>query len=182
MPEYVIAYWKDIPSSVEVGQGDGIVRIRLSSRFQRLIDTVAMQQGLTSSEAYLAHWEKRFEGTRTGEPREVARDIVSELEAQFDDIRLRHRKTEHVIVYWKDIPSVVEAGKGDEAVRVPLSGRFQKLIDAVAMQQGITSTDDYLNHWEKRSGGIRAGEPLEVAEEVAGELENQFDRIRARYG
>lgn len=90
MPECVVVYWKDIPGSVEVGQGDGIVRMPLSSRFQRLIDTVAMQQGLTSDDAYLAHWEKRSEGTRTGEPREIAREIVSELEDQFERIRARY--------------------------------------------------------------------------------------------
>lgn len=89
--------------------------------------------------------------------------------------------TEYTIVYWKDIPGTVEAGEGDAVVRVPLSSRFQELIDAVAMQQGLTNSDEYLALWEKRSGGTRPGEPREVVEEVAAELEKQFDQIRLRY-
>ncbi len=86
--------------------------------------------------------------------------------------------TEYIVVYWKDVPSSVQAGEGDDAVRLPLSARFQQLIDIVAMRQGLTSSVDYLAHWEKRHGGSRPGPPSEVAAEVAGELEAQFDEIR----
>ncbi len=37
------------------------------------------------------------------------------------------------ILYWKDIPSVVEATDGDSTKKVLLSQRFQDLIDLVAM-------------------------------------------------
>ena len=90
--------------------------------------------------------------------------------------------TEYRIAYWKDIPSTVEAGEGDAVVRIPLGARFQELINVVAMQQGLTNTDDYLAQWEKRSAGTRPGGPREVAEEVAAELEGQFEQIRVRCG
>ena len=37
------------------------------------------------------------------------------------------------IVYWQDIPSLVQATEGSEKVKLELSERFQLLIDAVAM-------------------------------------------------
>jgi len=86
----------------------------------------------------------------------------------------------YVIVYWRDIPSSVEAGEGDAAVRIPLSPRFQELIDAVAMEQGLTGTDEYLGQWEKRPGGVRPGGPRDVAAAVAAELEKEYFQIRAR--
>ena len=63
-----------------------------------------------------------------------------------------------------------------------IAARFQELIDVVAMQRGLTNTDDYLAQWEKRSAGTRPGGPREVAEEVAAELEGQFEQIRVRCG
>lgn len=86
----------------------------------------------------------------------------------------------YVVVYWKDIPASVEAGEGNAAVRVALSPRFQELIDAVAMEQGLTGTDEYLGQWEKRPGGARPGEPRDVATAVAAELEKEYFQIRAR--
>ena len=52
------------------------------------------------------------------------------------------------VLYWKDIPSVVEATDTDGSVKVQLSDRFQMLIDAVAMQLGMAGTDAYLEQWE----------------------------------
>ena len=184
MPEYVIAYWKDIPSSVEVGQGGWDCTDTPQLALPKAYRHGGHEAGSDEQRSVFGPLGKTVRGAHERASRvKWQGDIVSELEAQFDDIRLPASEDRaQSLSTGRTYPPVVEAGKGDEAVRVPLSGRFQKLIDAVAMQQGITSTDDYLNHWEKRSGGIRAGEPLEVAEEVAGELENQFDRIRARYG
>ena len=35
------------------------------------------------------------------------------------------------IIQWRDLPSLVEATDGDHTVRIPLSQRFQDLIDAL---------------------------------------------------
>ena len=35
------------------------------------------------------------------------------------------------IIQWRDLPSLVEAMDGEHTVRVPLSQRFQDLIDAL---------------------------------------------------
>ena len=75
------------------------------------------------------------------------------------------------IIQWRDLPSLVEAEEGGETVRVPLSQRFQDLIDAVAMREGATESEAYLAGWApgpetERSGGAEA-----VAQTVAAELE-----------
>jgi hypothetical protein len=83
------------------------------------------------------------------------------------------------IAYWRQIPSQVDAFDDAERYRRPLSGRFQELIDTVAMREGLTGTDAYLEQW--RAGPIlsRDGSAREVAEIVAGDLESRFDEIRS---
>ena len=85
---------------------------------------------------------------------------------------------EYRITYWHDIPCQVDAFCGAERARVQLGGRFQALIDAAAMRDGVVGTDAYLEGW--RTGPVisRTGTPREVAEAVAADLEAQFDRIR----
>ncbi len=83
------------------------------------------------------------------------------------------------ITYWQTIPSQVEAFEGPERVRRLLGPRFQELIDAAAMRQGLTGTDAYLDGWRTGPVLARAGAPGDVAETVAAELEAQFEAIRA---
>ena len=83
------------------------------------------------------------------------------------------------ITYWKDIPTQVEAFEGLERVRKPLSARFQELIDAAAMRQGLIETDAYLEAWRLGPAMTREGTPQEVAAAVIAELEARFEEIRA---
>ncbi len=53
-----IIQWRDLPSLVEAEEGGETVRVQLSQRFQDLIDAVAMREGATESEAYLAGWAR----------------------------------------------------------------------------------------------------------------------------
>jgi hypothetical protein len=84
------------------------------------------------------------------------------------------------IVSWKDIPSLVEASEGDRIVRVPLSQRFQDLIDAVAMREGATETEAYLEGWIPGPEAERPGSPEVVAAQVAAELEAGFQELAQR--
>jgi hypothetical protein len=81
------------------------------------------------------------------------------------------------IVHWKEIPSLVEAVEGEEAARVQLSQRFQDLIDALAMREGATESDAYLDGWEQGPEQDRPGSALAVAQAVAGELEEGFQTL-----
>ena len=67
------------------------------------------------------------------------------------------------IIQWRDLPALVEAEEGGDTVRVPLSQRFQDLIDAVAMREGGSESEAYLEGWApgpeiERSGGAEAAE------------------------
>jgi len=84
------------------------------------------------------------------------------------------------IVHWKEIPSLVEAFEGDQVVRLPLSQRFQDLIDAVAMREGATETDAYLEGWGQGPELDRSGDPSTVAQAVAAEIEERFAELVAR--
>ena len=84
------------------------------------------------------------------------------------------------IVSWKDIPSLVEASEGNRIVRVPLSQRFQDLIDAVAMREGATETEAYLEGWVPGAEAERPGSPEVVAAQVAAELEAGFQGLAQR--
>lgn len=53
------------------------------------------------------------------------------------------------VVYWRDIPAQVIAGKGRRAAKVQLSERFEQAIDRAAMRSGAAETDAYLADWHK---------------------------------
>jgi Virulence factor len=87
------------------------------------------------------------------------------------------------ILHWNEIPSLVEAFDGDQVVRLPLSQRFQDLIDAVAMREGTTETDAYLEGWGQGPELDRSGDPSTVAHAVAAEIEERFPELVAmRFG
>lgn len=84
------------------------------------------------------------------------------------------------VISWKDIPSLVEAQDGDRTARVPLSQRFQDLIDAVAMRQGAVESQAYLAGWQKGPDTVRPGSADAVAHAVVTELEGTFDEVLRR--
>ena len=84
------------------------------------------------------------------------------------------------IIQWRDLPSLVEAMDGEDTVRVPLSQRFQDLIDAIAMREGVTESDAYLEGWAPGSETERPGGAETVAREVAAELEEGFQDLVTR--
>ena len=83
------------------------------------------------------------------------------------------------VISWKDIPSVVEAQDGDRTARVPLSQRFQDLIDAAAMRQGATESQAYLAGWQTGPDTHRPGTADAVAQAVAAEVEGTFEEVRS---
>ena len=84
------------------------------------------------------------------------------------------------IVQWRDIPALVVAVDDNGTVRQPLSPRFQALIDTVAMREGATETETYLEGWEESGETERLGAALDVAEAVAAELEAGFEVLLAQ--
>jgi hypothetical protein len=86
MARYRIIQWRDLPSLVEAEDGGATVRVPLSSRFQDLIDAIAMREGASESDAYLEGWAPGPETERPGDAETVARQVAEELEAGFQDL------------------------------------------------------------------------------------------------
>ena len=83
------------------------------------------------------------------------------------------------VLFWQEIPSVVEAREGRDVHKVQLSQRFQELIDRVAMRQGLAGSDAYLEQWVKGPAEKREGDPRAVAQAVASEIEARYEAIRS---
>ena len=85
------------------------------------------------------------------------------------------------VTYWQDIPVLVTARDGAEEVTVPLSQRFQDLVDAVAMQAGADEAETYLAGWRTGPEEERPGPAVAAAGAVVAELEAGFAEARARH-
>ena len=91
MARYRIFYWRHIPSSITV-EGDGrTIKKQLSQKIQNAIDAYAMAAGLTSSEEYSAQYKRGDWVEQEGSPEEVAKALVSQLEAEFARIEIPRR-------------------------------------------------------------------------------------------
>ena len=83
MATYQVVVWQGIPASVEASDADGTVTVPLSDRFQALIDSVAMQLGLSESDAYIEAWTREVPPERAGPAGEVAHAVAAEIEDRF---------------------------------------------------------------------------------------------------
>jgi hypothetical protein len=75
------------------------------------------------------------------------------------------------VLYWREIPTqirVSEPGKKNLVASMP--GPFQEEIDRVAMAEGLTGTDAYLDQWHWSPRQERAGSQAEVLDAVMREL------------
>jgi len=79
------------------------------------------------------------------------------------------------VVQWRDIPAQVEAFEGEVVIRRSLSPRFQELIDAIAMREGVSDAEAYLEGWAHGPEQERAGGAAAVADAVAAEIEAAFE-------
>jgi hypothetical protein len=85
-----VTYWRDIPLLVTARDAAGEVSVPLDPAFQDLVDRVAMQEGLTESDAYLAEWRFGPEEAHPGAARAAAEGRARALEAELDALRARH--------------------------------------------------------------------------------------------
>jgi hypothetical protein len=77
------------------------------------------------------------------------------------------------ILYWKDIPAQVRVfPESGRPISRQLPDRFQQEIDARAMDEGLTGTDAYLEHWhwsDKQERDLPAQELLDaLVKELSG--------------
>lgn len=87
---------------------------------------------------------------------------------------------EITIVYWRDIPAQVIAGKGRRGVKRPLPERFEQAIDRAAMKSGASATDDYLADWRKAPGEPVEGPDAEAADATVSRIDADYDAGRLK--
>ena len=85
-----ITYWRDIPMLVTARDGGGEVSVPLGPAFQDLVDRIAMQDGVTGEDPYLAGWHVGPPEERPRAAGAVAAARARELEAGFDALRDRY--------------------------------------------------------------------------------------------
>jgi len=75
------------------------------------------------------------------------------------------------VLYWQDIPSLIRVTAGDGThLSRQLPDRFQQEIDRVAMAQGLSGSEAYLEQWEWRDSQPREGSLQGVLDAVEAEL------------
>ncbi len=87
-----ITYWRDIPVLVTARQGADEVVVPLAPGFQDLADRVAIQEGLSESDTYLAQWRVGPEMERSGSARAGANATAAELDEGLEALRARYRE------------------------------------------------------------------------------------------
>ena len=85
---------------------------------------------------------------------------------------------EITIVFWRDIPAQIIAGKGRRGVKKPLPERFEQAIDRCAMKVGAKDSDAYLAEWRKVMVGTRDGSDEEAAEAELARILSDYDTAR----
>ena len=84
------------------------------------------------------------------------------------------------ILYWQEIPTVVE-GKDKEGIqKVELSKRFTELVDMVAMRKGLVGTDEYLENWKKKRIPRSDKSAKQGVNDLVKDFEKRFDEIKTR--
>ena len=79
-----------------------------------------------------------------------------------------------VTIWWRDIPTQVNAQDGRTRHQALLARRFQRAVDEAAMAAGLTQASDYVSEWRRES------EPLPAAL-TAAELQAAADTAAARF-
>ena len=87
---------------------------------------------------------------------------------------------EVTIVYWRDIPAQVIAGRGRRGTKRPLPERFEQAIDRAAMKTGAAGTDAYLAEWRKGEPVTVDGTDEEAAEAEVARLDAEYDKTRIK--
>ncbi len=84
------------------------------------------------------------------------------------------------IVYWRDIPAQVIAGKGRRGAKCPLPERFEQAIDRAAMKVGARDSDAYLSEWRKAAPYEMGGPDAEAAAAEAARIDAEYDKERLK--
>ena len=87
-----------------------------------------------------------------------------------------------VTIWWRDLPTQVNAQDGRTRYQAPLPRRFQRAVDEAATAAGLTQASDYVAEWRRVSRPIgNATSPTELqaaADAAASAFDLEYSRER----
>lgn len=90
--------------------------------------------------------------------------------------------TQLVTIWWRDIPTQVNAQWGRTRFQAVLPRRFQRAVDEAAMAAGLTQASDYVAEWRRTSeaySGPTTGDALQAAaDSVAARFDADYPKER----
>ncbi len=88
--------------------------------------------------------------------------------------------TKTFVLFWQDIPTVIEARDSTGIEKVELSKRFSELVDLIAMKKGLIGTDDYLKNWKKNKFPNSTKTAKQTVLEMSKYYESKYEDIKMK--
>ena len=88
--------------------------------------------------------------------------------------------TKTFVLFWQDIPTVIEARDATGIEKVELSKRFSELVDLIAMKKGLIGTDDYLQNWKKKKFPNSTKTAMQTVLEMSKYYESKYEDIKMK--
>ncbi len=80
-----------------------------------------------------------------------------------------------VVIWWRDIPTQVNAQVGRTRYQSVLPRRFQRAVDEAATVAGLTQASDYVAEWKREASTLTAGLDAVQAQAAADAGAARFD-------
>ena len=80
-----------------------------------------------------------------------------------------------VTIWWRDIPTQVNAQSGRTRYQALLPRRFQRAVDEAAMAAGLTQASDYVAEWRRTTEPHRGGTTADALQAAAVAAAARFD-------
>ncbi len=78
-------------------------------------------------------------------------------------------------IWWRDIPTQVNAQQGRDRYRAVLPRRFQRAVDEAAMAAGLTHATDYVAEWRRETTPLAADLDAAALQTAADAAAASFD-------
>ena len=88
--------------------------------------------------------------------------------------------TKIFVLFWQDIPTVIEARDSSGIEKVELSKRFAELVDLIAMKKGLIGPDDYLQNWKKKKFPSTKIAAKQIVLEMSKHYESKYEDIKLK--
>lgn len=83
--------------------------------------------------------------------------------------------TKLVTIWWRDIPTQVNAQEGRTRYQAVLPRRFQRAVDEAAMAAGLTQATDYVAEWRRDAVPLPVGLDSAALQAAADTAAARFD-------